>query len=277
MKGRHGKSSWNNALSLTPKKKEMNVLTVRDTFGSQGISQARMHSLVAVILDTRYYVTLDTLLEEYPDRFLMIYIIQMDPDEYRAMDRELERKQCSLGGSKYEHAKVLPGDVFDFLRVYKGRIDYAWLDMTCIIPKGHELDSIVRKLPGLTCLAITISCHGNSADGGISVDERVALMHSMFEAYLPYKLLTLGYSCGGGPMHMVAFGRTYAKCIDKKSLAVTHKVLRVARKSRNLDEYAEDSFCDLSSSSDVEEPSAKKSKRTCVDSVRNLGRSYRMQ
>lgn len=124
----------------------MNVITVRNVFGHQGMSRAHNYSIVAVILDTRYYVTLDTLLKEYPDRFLMIYIVQNDPDEYKAMKRELVRRQSSPNGTKYKNAKVLCGDVFKFLNVYKGRIDYMWLDMTCIIPKPDELVAIAKKI-----------------------------------------------------------------------------------------------------------------------------------
>lgn len=101
----------------------------------------------------------------------------------------------------------------------------------------------------------------------------------MFGSKLPHKLMSLSYSCGGGPMHMIAFGRTYATCIDKKSPVVTHKIpraSRVAKKSHDYDEYEEDSFCDMSEHSDDEEPQPKKMKLSEPIDIRALGRAYRV-
>lgn len=276
MKGQKAKSKWNNGLSLTQEKTITRNHVTCDTFGSQGLSLDGKCDKVGAILDTPYLLTLDSLLNTYGDKFKMIFIIEMDPTQFECIEYELNKRKSSLKSKKYANVRPIHKDVFDFLNTYKGKIDYMWLDLTCAVLKKHELDAIMTKLSCLACLAITISCHGNLIGEDRSVDKRVAKMYSQFKPQLPYNVLGIRYTCGGGPMRVFAFGRIPAKYINIISLAAFMRGDDL--ESGNNDEYEEDSFCDMSPSSDEEDSQpVKKSKRVCVDDVWDLGKSYRMR
>lgn len=275
MKGQKVESKWDNVLSLTPEKMITRDYVTCNTFGPQGLSDDCKCDNVGAILDTPGLFTLDALLNMYGNKFKKIFIIEMNPAQFKGIQCELNKRKSSLKSKKYENVRPIYGDVFKFLCNYKGQINYIWLDLTCSIVEEHEIAAVATKIHGLMCLAVTLTGRGRTKGGGTSVVKKIAKMYSPFRLQLCHNLLNIRYNCGGGPMCVFAFGRLPATFIEIKSLASMMRGTDSG--SSNDGEYEEDSFCDMSSSSDVDEPPAKKSKRASVDSPWDLGRSYRMR